>query len=164
VLVMVTVGHARLGTFTGAGPANAGGGNVKNIADLIFSKYFWAFEVTSALLITAAVGAMVLTHRERLVARKSQKELVEERVRTGKRMTPLPTPGVYARHNAVDIPALLPDGTVAEDSVNATLVARTPVRDAVGLTAVTREAMSLPRQGDAPSVENTANSSNGAAE
>ncbi|OLE23128.1 MAG: NADH:ubiquinone oxidoreductase subunit J [Catenulispora sp. 13_1_20CM_3_70_7] len=162
VLIMVTLGHARLGTFKGAGAANAGGGNVKNLADLIFSKYFWAFEVTSALLITAAVGAMVLTHRERLVARKSQKELVEERVRTGKRMTPLPTPGVYARHNAVDIPALLPDGSVAEDSVNATLVARTPVRDAVGLTAVTRQNMAVPRQGDAPELENA--SPNGAAE
>jgi len=168
VLVMVALGHARLGTFAGAGPANAGGGNVKNLADLIFSKYFWAFEVTSALLITAAVGAMVMTHRERLVARKSQKELVEERVRTGKRMTPLPTPGVYARHNAVDIPALLPDGSVAEDSVNATLQARIPVRDAVGLTAVTRENMSLPRQGEAPELENASSSngapSNGAAE
>jgi NADH-quinone oxidoreductase subunit J len=164
VLVMAALGHARLGTFQGAGPANAGGGNVKNLADLIFSKYFWAFEVTSALLITAAVGAMVLTHRERLVARKSQKELVEERVRNGKRMTPLPTPGVYARHNAVDIPALLPDGSVAEDSVNATLVARTPVRDAVGLSAVTRQAMALPRQGDAPSVESTANAGNGGSE
>ena len=78
VLVMVALGRARLGTFAGSGPANAGGGNVKNLADLIFSKYFWAFEVTSALLITAAVGAMVMTHRERLVARKSQRELVEE--------------------------------------------------------------------------------------
>jgi NADH-quinone oxidoreductase subunit J len=167
VLVMVALGHARLGTFAGAGPANAGGGNVKNLADLIFSKYFWAFEVTSALLITAAVGAMAMTHRERLVAKKSQKELVEERVRTGKRMTPLPTPGVYARHNAVDIPALLPDGSVAEDSVNATLQARTPVRDAVGLTAVTRENMALPHQGEAPELENASSngaSSNGAAE
>ncbi|MFD0631271.1 NADH-quinone oxidoreductase subunit J [Catenulispora yoronensis] len=161
VLIMTTLGHARLGSFAGSGAANAGGGNVKNLADLIFSKYFWAFEVTSALLITAAVGAMVLTHRERLVARKSQKELVEERVRTGKRMTPLPTPGVYARHNAVDIPALLPDGSPAEDSVNATLVARTPVRDAVGLTAVTRQAMAVPRQGEAPLVESTAGAANG---
>jgi NADH-quinone oxidoreductase subunit J len=82
-------------------------------------------------------------------------------------MTPLPTPGVYARHNAVDIPALLPDGSIAEDSVNATLQARTPVRDAVGLTAVTRENMALPHQGEAPELENASSngaSSNGAAE
>ena len=62
----------------------------------------------------------------------------------------------------MDIPALLPDGSVAEDSVNATLQARTPVRDAVGLTAVTRENMAVPRQGEAPELENA--STNGAAE
>ena len=165
VLIMVTLGHARLGTFKGAGAANAGGGNVKNLADLIFSKYFWAFEVTSALLITAAVGAMVLTHRERTAAKKSQQELVVERVKAGQRMTPLPTPGVYARHNAVDVPALLPDGSISEDSVNRTLSARAPIRDAVGLTTVTHKALSVPRQGDAPVVENTAaGTQNGAAE
>ena len=31
---------------------------------------------------------------------------------------PLPGPGVYARHNAVDTPALLPDGTPAEISLS----------------------------------------------
>jgi NADH-quinone oxidoreductase subunit J len=35
-----------------------------------------------------------------------------------------PTPGVFARHNAVDTPALLPDGTPMEDSISASLVAR----------------------------------------
>ena len=29
----------------------------------------------------------------------------------GKHPGPLPAPGVFARHNAVDTPALLPDGT-----------------------------------------------------
>ena len=38
------------------------------MAELIFSQYVWTFEVTSALLITAALGAMVLAHRERLDA------------------------------------------------------------------------------------------------
>jgi hypothetical protein len=36
-------------------------------------------------------------------------------------VTPLPSPGVYAQHNAVDTPALLPDGSPSELSVNATL-------------------------------------------
>lgn len=43
---------------------------------------------------------------------------------TGEHPGPLPTPGVFARHNAVDTPALLPDGTVSEISVSATLKAR----------------------------------------
>jgi NADH-quinone oxidoreductase subunit J len=40
----------------------------------------------------------------------------------------LPPPGVYARHNAVDTPALLPDGSVAESSLLDPLVARGDVR------------------------------------
>ena len=51
--------------IAGLADANAGGGNVPAIAELLFTKYLLAFEVTSALLITAAVGAMVLAHIER---------------------------------------------------------------------------------------------------
>ena len=43
-------------------------------------------------------------------------------------MGPLPAPGVFARHNAVDTPALLPDGTPSEISVSRTLAARGSVR------------------------------------
>jgi NADH-quinone oxidoreductase subunit J len=32
-------------------------------------------------------------------------------------MAPLPGPGVYADHDAVDTPALLPDGAIAPGSV-----------------------------------------------
>jgi NADH-quinone oxidoreductase subunit J len=32
-------------------------------------------------------------------------------------MAPLPGPGIYADHDAVDTPALLPDGSVAATSV-----------------------------------------------
>ncbi|MFE6489917.1 NADH-quinone oxidoreductase subunit J, partial [Streptomyces sp. NPDC057757] len=53
----------------------------------------------------------------------------EQRVRDNIQLPPLPAPGVYARHNAVDVPALLPDGTIAEDSVMATLRERGQVRD-----------------------------------
>ncbi len=56
-------------------------GNVEGLAALIFTKYVFAFEITGALLITAAVGAMVLTHRERTERAKTQRELSEERVR-----------------------------------------------------------------------------------
>ena len=119
--------HARLGVFTGVDEANAAaGGNVQSLAHLLFARYYWAFEVSSAVLITSAIGAMVLAHRERVTARKSQKELAAERFKRFGRdpstiVTPLPSPGVYAQHNAVDTPALLPDGTPSELSVNATL-------------------------------------------
>jgi NADH-quinone oxidoreductase subunit J len=101
-------------------------GNVAAIADLIFGTYVWAFEVVAALLITAAVGAMTLTHRERIFNRPTQKELSIKRFSEGAPgdAAGLPVPGVYARHNAVDTPALLPDGTPSEASVNRVLVAR----------------------------------------
>ncbi len=89
----------------------------------------FAFEVTSALLITAALGAMVLAHRERLERRKpTQRELAERRFRAGVVKAPLPAPGVFARHNAVDIPALLPDGTPSELSISRVLTARGQMR------------------------------------
>jgi NADH-quinone oxidoreductase subunit J len=68
-------------------------------------------------LITAALGAMVLAHRERTKPKPTQRELARLRVSSG-RPAPLPGPGTYAQHNAVDMPALLPDGTPSELSVS----------------------------------------------
>ena len=91
--------------------------NIPAIAELLFTKYLLAFEVTSALLITAAVGAMVLAHIEREPgSRPSQKELSRARFLTDRQGT-LPGPGVFARANSVAVPAILPDGRVAEDSL-----------------------------------------------
>ena len=118
VLLIAGIGSAATSGFTGLAEANAGG-NVQGLAELIFTRNLWAFELTSALLITAALGAMVLAHRERIGRRMTQRELVIERFRTGGRATPLPNPGVFARRNAVDTPALLPDGSEEESSVSA---------------------------------------------
>ncbi|AWL40000.1 MULTISPECIES: NADH-quinone oxidoreductase subunit J [Streptomyces] len=129
VLLIAGIGQASLRTFTGLGAANAlHGGNVEGLANLIFTKYVFAFEITGALLITATVGAMLLTHRERTERAKTQRELSQERVRSGQ-VPPLPAPGVYARHNAVDIAGLLPDGTPSELTVMQTLRRRGQIRD-----------------------------------
>jgi NADH-quinone oxidoreductase subunit J len=128
VLLVAVAGNALVTEPVGMAAATPDG-NVAGIADRIFSRYVWAFEVTSALLITAALGAMVLTHRERLLRRRTQRELSEERFRTGgMAASPLPNPGVYARHNAIDTPGLLPDGTPSELSISKVLVARGTVR------------------------------------
>ncbi|WP_372510273.1 hypothetical protein [Actinomadura madurae] len=95
------------------------------LARLLFSKYVFAFEATSALLITAALGAMVLAHRERTEPKATQRDLSKARFLSGDHPGPLPGPGTYARHNAVDMPALLPDGTPSELSVNPVIAART---------------------------------------
>lgn len=96
---------------------NAGGSNVQGIAQLLFSKYLIAFEVTSALLITAAIGAMVLAHVERDGRRRTQKSYAQARIRTG-RPQPLPPPGVMSSGNHIGTPALLPDGSPLRESVS----------------------------------------------
>jgi NADH-quinone oxidoreductase subunit J len=133
VLLMLGIGNATLPSSKGLSTANADGGNVMGLARLLFGSntrpgntmgsYIFAFEVTSALLITAALGAMVLAHRERLTPKPTQRQLSEARIRSDQ-VTPLPPPGTYARHNAVDMPALLPDGTVSELSVSSVIARR----------------------------------------
>ena len=132
VLLIAGIGAMATTGFTGLADANRNG-NVEGLAELIFTRNLWAFEVTSALLITAALGAMVLAHRERFERRKTQRELVTARFRgVGGRATPLPNPGVYARRNAVDTLARLPDGSDDESSVSATIrPAGTAKRDPV---------------------------------
>lgn len=121
ILLIGGLGNASLTGFTGftgdAGDAVAGAGTVEALAELIFVRYVWAFQLTGALLITATIGAMVLTHRDQVGSAKTQKQLSQERFRRGDRVTPLPSPGVYARHNGVDRPARLPDGAPAPMSV-----------------------------------------------
>lgn len=123
ILMIAGIGNVSAGGFVGLGQANAGG-NVEGLAALIFIRYLWAFELTSALLITAALGAMVLAHRERFARRKTQRELAEERFKPGRYPTTLPNPGVYARYNAVDVAARLPDGSDSELSVSPILKKR----------------------------------------
>lgn len=62
ILVIAGIGNVSVAGFSGLAAANSGG-NVEGLAALIFTRYLWAFELTSALLITAALGAMVLAHR-----------------------------------------------------------------------------------------------------
>lgn len=130
VLLVVGVGNGLVNSGTvGLVEANSiDGGNVEGIARLIFTDYLIAFEATSALLITAALGAMVLAHRERWLPRATQQELSKARFRSGLHPGNLPTPGVYARHNAVDTPALLPDGSISEGSIPRPLQPRGDVR------------------------------------
>ena len=130
-LLVSLLGRATLGReAVGLEGANALG-NVQGLAELLFSKYVWPFEVVSALLITAALGAMVLAHHQRTNPRPTQREQAVNRFRSGSLAgaAGLPGPGVFARHNAVDVPALLPDGTPAPSSISATLKARGDVID-----------------------------------
>jgi NADH-quinone oxidoreductase subunit J len=112
-------------------------GNVVGIARVLFTDYLFAFELTSALLITAALGAMVLAHKER-GHRPNQREQARARFAGGDPL-PLPGPGVYAGHQSNATPALLPDGSLASDSVS-------PVLEQTGVAG--RDSESGPDTGD----------------
>ncbi len=123
-------------TPIGVEAANAQGGNLSGIALLVFGRYVWPFEVIGVLLVVSAMAGMVLAHRERLGKARSQKEWSKRRVLRGQDVAGLPAPGVYARHNSVDTPALLPDGSPAEKSISRVLVARDQVGHYAPLAAL----------------------------
>ena len=125
---LVATGLARsLGAVQAVGLAGPNaGGNVQGLARLLFTTYVFAFEVTSALLITAAVGAMVLAHVERAKADVAdQVTLMTRRFRPGNYPGAKPGPGVYANTMSVAAPARLPDGNLSERSISPIL----PVRE-----------------------------------
>ncbi|MBA8827118.1 NADH-quinone oxidoreductase subunit J [Saccharopolyspora lacisalsi] len=101
-------------------PWSPQGGGAGGLGRLIFTDYLFPFELTSALLITAALGAMVLSYGGKgRKPMRTQREMVEARFRgEHDRPSPLPGPGVYATANSVAVPALLPDGSVAPESLS----------------------------------------------
>ena len=126
--VLVGTGLARsLGDIPVAGLTDANAdGNVQGLAALLFTRYVFAFEVTSALLITAAVGAMILAHVERAKAdADDQVTRMKQRFRPGNYPGPKAGPGVYANTMSVAAPARLPDGNGSERSISPIL----PVRE-----------------------------------
>ena len=122
VLLIVGIGHAAIGTAAPTTSAQ-GADNLTGLAQLIFTTYVFPFEVTSALLITAALGAMVLAHRERTSPKPTQRQVARRKIESGQ-VQPEPPPGVYALHNAVDLPARLPDGSTTDRSVSTAIAQR----------------------------------------
>jgi NADH-quinone oxidoreductase subunit J len=122
VLLVVGIGHAAIGSAAPTTSAQ-GADNLTGLAQLIFTTYVFPFEITSALLITAALGAMVLAHRERTSPKLTQRDVARRKIESGQ-VAPEPPPGVYALHDAVDMPALLPDGSTTSRSVSDAVVQR----------------------------------------
>lgn len=123
-LALLLVGGLSRGltSVTPAGLAAGGqgwNGNLPGLGRLIFTDYLLAFELTAALLMVAALGAMVLTGSQSTEYTKiGQRATVLRRLRgEHARVSPLPGPGVFATANSVAVPALLPDGSVAPESL-----------------------------------------------
>jgi len=120
-LLLVSAIASGTGDGGGAGLKDANAeGNVVGIARLLFTKYVFAFEITSALLITAALGAMVLAHKEKPASAMTQREMARARF-SGSHPSPLPGPGVFALRDSAATPSLLPDGSEAPGSVDPAL-------------------------------------------
>ncbi|MFT3860856.1 NADH-quinone oxidoreductase subunit J [Micropruina sp.] len=144
-LMIFSIGGAITAGSVGLdGATEAAGGNVQAVAQLLFGRYVWVFELTSALLITAAVGAMILAHAQRVKPKLGQRERAEARMKayaeTGAHPGSLPNSGVFATSNSIATPALLPDGSVAQESISATLTERGAQLDSTTLGALTAEA------------------------
>jgi len=110
-------------------PQEAQTGNPEEIALVLFGQYVLVMEVLGTLLITAAVGALIMTHTPRLTPRKTQTDLQAARVLAGADPVNKPMPGVFARHNALDAPALDPEGKPIEHSVSRVLEIRDQMSD-----------------------------------
>jgi NADH-quinone oxidoreductase subunit J len=93
-----------------------------------------------------------------LTPKPTQRELSIKRIMSGPVKAPLPAPGVFARHNAVDIPALLPDGTPSELSVSRVLTARNQVRS---ITTVAEDVAIIEHEIDPSSASTNPSSGNG---
>ena len=142
ILLVAALSRTFVSAPVGFDAANAASeGHIQGLAALIFGRYVMAFEATAALLITAAVGAMVLANGERITPRQDQTTRVKARLAgyaaTGAHPGPRPSSGVFARHNSIATPAVLPDGTAAPGSISDVLVQRAPTRDASALGAAT---------------------------
>lgn len=145
VLGLGLAGLLAAGTFrwlegtsvAGLGAANAEhGGNTEGLANLLFSRWLLAFELTGALLIIAAVGALMLTHiRYEPGERPRQPERMRARFLPGQHPAPKPGPGVFATSSSNTTPAKLPDGTAARRSISPIL----PIRELTADEAADKE-------------------------
>ncbi|MDO5034764.1 MAG: NADH-quinone oxidoreductase subunit J [Actinomycetaceae bacterium] len=83
---------------------------IENLALALFSNFWFSMELAGALLITAAVGAVLLTHGDRLTPKRTQRHIVEAKMaayaQTGRHVGQHTAPGVYAGSTAFDIGAV----------------------------------------------------------
>ena len=136
--VLILLGLGLAGVLTAAvwrtvfpTPAGLGDG-AKAAPDLLavtlYNDHVVTMELTAILLIVAAVGALTLTHRQRIRARLSQRRIAANKMRdyASKGVHPgqKPMPGVYASTNSAAAPALGADGEAVEESVPRVLRAR----------------------------------------
>ncbi|MCI1675049.1 MAG: NADH-quinone oxidoreductase subunit J [Ancrocorticia sp.] len=117
--------------------------NPEAIASAIFGSHALTMELTGALLIVAALGAMTLTHKNTPHKKLSQSELMEAKMeayqKTGRHIGQKPPSGVYAESNSAANPALTVGGAEVEESVNRVLRIRGQARTLAEVSPITAE-------------------------
>lgn len=68
LLLALTRVNFAVGAAATSGAANGPGTNVEKIADSVFTRYVYAFEITSVLLVIAVVGAVLLARKPKALA------------------------------------------------------------------------------------------------
>ena len=131
VLLGLVIGGSTMATPVGLAIANADT-NPTGVARVLFSDYVVAVQLSAALLVVAAVGALTLSHKQRLRPVLDQRATAEAAMAAYGEGTSLPTmggsPGVYARGTSAAQPALSATGKPVEDSVPRVLRIRGQVR------------------------------------
>ena len=129
--VLILLGLGLAGALTAvvwrsALPTPAGlGDGAKAAPDLLavtlYHDHVVTMELTAILLIVAAVGALTLTHRQRIRARLGQRKMAASKMQDyatkGAHPGQKPMPGVYAATTAATAPALSADGDALVESV-----------------------------------------------
>ncbi|MDN6428402.1 MAG: NADH-quinone oxidoreductase subunit J [Propionibacterium sp.] len=154
VVLVGILGHTQMPEAKGLGGADPYSNEpVTALATTLFRDHWFSMELSGVLLITAAIGAMLLTHTDRLGPAVNQHSTARAKMRafkeSGRRIGQLPAPGVYATSNAVDVPAIAGDtlGPV-EESVPRVLRVRGLDRSISQVEPDVAEALQLMRSGD----------------
>ncbi|AOZ72190.1 hypothetical protein BK816_01840 [Boudabousia tangfeifanii] len=109
VVFLGTAAWRQLGTAP-FGPADWEYTTMENVSKALFTNHLFTVELSAILLITAALGALLLTHADRLIPVRSQRQVAESKMAAyaaaNRHPGQLPPPGVYAESNAFDVPAI----------------------------------------------------------
>ena len=92
---------------------------------MLFNDYSTVMELTGLLLITAALCALTLTHRESATKRRGQAQVAKDKLeayaKRGEHPGQKPFSGVYATTNSAAAPALDASGKLLDESVSRVL-------------------------------------------
>lgn len=154
VLLVGVVSQSSFGEAVGLAPADQYSDDaVTVLAETLFAQHWLTMEVAGALLITAAIGAMLLTHTDRLGPKITQEQTAKAKMQafaeSGRRIAQLPSPGVYAHSNAADVPALSGETLEAiPESVPLSIRVRGQERSIEQVDRQLAETLNVARSGD----------------